>query len=54
MELLKKDIVDGVTCYRCEICNEILIRVEGRGIFGGELNSLDILVIQDHCIAKHG
>lgn len=54
MEAIKKDIVDGVICYRCQLCNEILVRIESRGLLGEELNFLDVMVIKDHWLSKHG
>jgi hypothetical protein len=54
MEAINKDLVDGVFCYRCAVCGAILVRMEARGLLGEELNFLDVMVIKDHLLAKHG
>ena len=53
MDAVDKVIVDGVVCYRCHLCNEILVKIEARGILGEELNFVDSMVIKDHYFAKH-
>lgn len=48
-----KKEVDGVQCYSCKQCGEILVRIEPKGILGDGLNDLDALVISDHYFTYH-
>jgi len=54
MEAIRKDVVDKKTCYRCSLCNKILIKIDDNSFLGKELNHLDLIVIKDHWLSKHG
>lgn len=50
----ERKLVDGKDCFCCRICGEVLVRIEPNEILGGELNTLDEIVIVSHMLLKHG